>query len=248
MLRATLIIFTAMFSVIILKMKLFKHHYFSLMLIIVGLVLVGLSQALENTDPDPDANNKTKDAVGKMIVGVIVLLIGQVLGALSYIFEEKFLADYDDVHPLIVVAWEGIWGTLIVGVMLVMMQFIPCSNKDLCSPSGVIEDSYSAVIELGTSQPQIIFTILLILLAGIYNTAGTSVIAYGSAAARCTIEQLRNALVWIYFMIFYVNGRRLEKFTVLQLVGFIVLFFGIMVFNEMIVLPVFAKDTRYERP
>jgi hypothetical protein len=85
-------------------------------------------------------------------------------------------------------------------------------------------------------------------LAGIFNTAGTSVTAYGSAAARCTIEQLRNALVWIYFMIFYVNGRRLEKFTMLQLVGFIVLFFGIMVFNEMIVLPVFAKETRYERP
>ena len=84
-------------------------------------------------------------------------------------------------------------------------------------------------------------------MAGIYNTAGTSVIAYGSAAARCTIEQLRNALVWIYFMIFYVNGRRLEKFTILQLVGFVVLFFGILVFNEMIVLPVFQKESRYER-
>jgi drug/metabolite transporter (DMT)-like permease len=151
MLRATLIIFTAMFSVIILKMKLYKHHYLSLMLIIVGLVLVGLSQALDNPDADPDANNKNKDAVGKMIVGIIVLLIGQVLGALNYIFEEKFLADYDDVHPLVIVAWEGIWGLLIVSVMLVMMQFIPCSNKDICSPSGVIEDSYSAVIELGTS-------------------------------------------------------------------------------------------------
>jgi drug/metabolite transporter (DMT)-like permease len=43
MLRATLIIFTAAFSVWILKMKLYKHHYFSLMLIVAGLVLVGLS-------------------------------------------------------------------------------------------------------------------------------------------------------------------------------------------------------------
>ena len=43
------------------------------------------------------------------------------MGALSYIFEEKFLSDYDDVHPLIVVGWEGVWGTLIVGVMLLLM-------------------------------------------------------------------------------------------------------------------------------
>jgi len=123
-----------------------------------------------------------------MIVGVIVLIIGQVLGSLSYIFEEKFLSDYADVHPLIVVGWEGVWGTIILIVMLLGMQFIPCSNKSICSPTGVIEDSYSAILELGSSTPQIIFTFALIPLACFYNTAGTSVTAYGSAAARCTIE------------------------------------------------------------
>lgn len=229
-------------------MKLFKHHYFSLVLIIIGLVLVGLSQAFDDKPlDDPDAANKPKDPVQNMIVGIIILLVGQILGALSYIFEEKFLSEYDDVHPLIVVGWEGVWGSLIVGVMLVAMQFIPCSNRELCSPSGVVEDSYSAIIELGTSQAQIIYTIFLIPLAAFYNTAGTSVTGYGSAAARCTIEQLRNALVWIYFMIFKVNDNYLEKFTVLQLIGFVVLFFGIMVFNEIIILPVFRKQTRYER-
>ena len=148
-----------------------------------------------------------------MVVGVIVLLIGQVLGALSYIFEEKFLSDYADVHPLYVVGWEGIWGTIMITVMLLVMQFTPCSNESLCSPSGVIEDSYSAVLELGSSTPQIIYTIALIPLAGFYNTAGTSVTAYGSAAARCTIEQLRNLFVWIYFMIFKVNNEIKEIFT-----------------------------------
>ena len=144
-----------------------------------------------------------------MVVGVIVLIIGQILGSLSYIFEEKFLSDYADVHPLIVVGWEGIWGTIILVLMLLIMQFIPCNSESLCSvrPSGgVIEDSYSAILELGSSTPQIVFTIALIPLAGFYNTAGTSVTAYGSAAARCTIEQLRNLFVWIYFMIFMVNG------------------------------------------
>lgn len=43
MLRATLIMFTAVFSVVILKMKLYRHHYFSLVLILLGLIGVGLS-------------------------------------------------------------------------------------------------------------------------------------------------------------------------------------------------------------
>jgi len=47
MLRATLILFTAVFSVLILKMKLYKHHYASLFIIVVGLVMVGSSQLLE---------------------------------------------------------------------------------------------------------------------------------------------------------------------------------------------------------
>lgn len=126
MLRATLIIFTAMFSVIILKMKLFRHHYLSLVLILVGLVLVGLSQVLYPTPTEKD--EEQNDSGGNMVIGVIVLLIGQVLGALSYIFEEKFLSDYADVHPLFVVGWEGIWGTIMISAMLLIMQFVPCSS------------------------------------------------------------------------------------------------------------------------
>jgi hypothetical protein len=110
-----------------------------------------------------------------------------VFGALNYIIEEKFLAEYDDLHPLIVVGWEGVWGSIIMAVMLVVLQLIPCSSTTLCS-GGVIEDSIGALQEVGGSPPQIVYTILLLPLVCLYNTSGTSVTAYGSAAARCTIE------------------------------------------------------------
>jgi drug/metabolite transporter (DMT)-like permease len=75
MLRATLIIFTAMFSVIILKMKLYRHHYLSLVLIMIGLVLVGLSQVFY---PSPTSKEEVagSDAAASMVIGVIVLLVG----------------------------------------------------------------------------------------------------------------------------------------------------------------------------
>lgn len=124
MLRATLILFTAVFAVLILKMKLYKHHYASLIIIVVGLCMVGSSQLFEE-QPGGEIGDQNTSV---MIIGVVVLLIGQVFGSLSYIFEEKFLSDFEDVHPYIVVGWEGLWGTIIMFIMLVFLQLIPCSD------------------------------------------------------------------------------------------------------------------------
>jgi len=64
-----------MFSVIILKMKLYRHHYLSLVLIMIGLVLVGLSQVFY---PSPTSKEEVSGSnpAASMVVGVIVLLIG----------------------------------------------------------------------------------------------------------------------------------------------------------------------------
>ena len=78
-----------------------------------------------------------------------------------------------------------------------------------------------------------IYTAVLLPIICLFNTSGTSVTAYGSAAARCTIEQMRNLLVWLYFMLVRVNGVYLERFTWLQLSGFVILVAGILIFNEI---------------
>jgi hypothetical protein len=38
-------------------------------------------------------------------------------------------------------------------------------------------------------------------------------------------------------MLVPVHGKKLEEFTVLQLVGFLILFLGVIFYNEMIVIP-----------
>ena len=207
MLRASLVIFTAILSVVILKMKLHKHHMFSLIIITVGLVLVGLSSVDES-------QGGTASTVDEALVGIFVLVIGQVFGALSYIIEEKIMTGAHEVNPLVLVGYEGLWGTFFMLLILVVFQFFPCSSQHLCN-DGVIENSVWAIEELMTSGTQIVYTLLLLPLICFVNTSGTSVTAYGSAAARCTVEQLRNLLVWIYFMCIRVNGIYLEHFTIL---------------------------------
>lgn len=51
------------------------------------------------------------------------------------------------------------------------------------------------------------------------------------------MEVARIPLVWIFFMIVPVFGKKVEHFTWLQLFGFMILFFGVVVYNELLVIP-----------
>jgi hypothetical protein len=53
-------------------------------------------------------------------------------------------------------------------------------------------------------------------------------------------------MIWIFFMAVEVNGKR-EEFYTLQLIGFIFLVIGTLVFNEIVIVPFFGFD-RYTKP
>jgi drug/metabolite transporter (DMT)-like permease len=49
MLRSSVVVYTALLAVFILKRKLFNYHYVSILCIIIGLVFVGLSTSLKGS-------------------------------------------------------------------------------------------------------------------------------------------------------------------------------------------------------
>mmetsp|Transcript_22188 Transcript_22188/g.21987 ORF Transcript_22188/g.21987 Transcript_22188/m.21987 type:complete len:89 (-) Transcript_22188:45-311(-) len=54
----------------------------------------------------------------------------------------------------------------------------------------------------------------------------------------------RTALIWVFFLIYPGNGH--EKFEYLELIGFILLIAGTLVYNEIVVIPFlgFNKNTK----
>ncbi len=50
MLRSSIVVFTALLSVIFLKLKLYRHHKLSILAVVLGLFLVGLSSFLKGDD------------------------------------------------------------------------------------------------------------------------------------------------------------------------------------------------------
>ena len=79
----------------------------------------------------------------------------------------------------------------------------------------------------------------MILLVCFANIVGVSITKYGSAAQRTTCEMLRNFIVWMILLFVEIGGET-EIFTYWQLAGFLVLAFGVLVYNEILVLPIFG--------
>ncbi len=65
---------------------------------------------------------------------------------------------------------------------------------------------------------------------------GLTVTKYHSGASRATIDVSRSILVWFFFLLFG-NEIVREHFQWLQLLGFIVIILGILIFNEILIIP-----------
>jgi hypothetical protein len=79
-----------------------------------------------------------------------------------------------------------------------------------------------------------------------FNGFGVAVTKNASSAQRATIDTARTLVIWVFFLIFEVYGKK-EDFYWLQLGGFILLVIGTLVFNEIVVVPFLGFDL-YTKP
>ena len=102
----------------------------------------------------------------------------------------------------------------------------------------MVESSLGAFRDYQANPLLIIQSVILIVDVCILNIAGVSITKYGSAAQRTTCDMLRNLLVWIFLL--NVKIGKGEEFNWLQAGGFIILALGVLVYNEIIVIPFFG--------
>lgn len=74
-----------------------------------------------------------------------------------------------------------------------------------------------------------------------YNASGVSITKYASAAQRSTLDSMRTLFIWIGSLIL-----GWESFIWLELIGFIFLVSGTLIFNEIVIVPWewFSKNTK----
>lgn len=120
-------------------------------------------------------------------------------------------------------------------ILLPIFQQIECTDKDLC-PYGRLEDTMQAFRDYAANPVLIYLSVSVLFTMSFFNGFGVAVTKNASSAQRATIDTARTLVIWLFFLIFSIYGKR-EDFYWLQLVGFLFLIVGTLVFNEIVVVP-----------
>ena len=247
MFRGAVIIFTASASLIFLKAKLHRHHVTGITIVVIGLIVVGLKAMLGTSSGTP------KGSGANPVLGIILLISGQLFSAAMFITEEKLLKHYK-APPLKVVGMEGSWGVCTYIILLIIFYFIPCgeswgdTREKLCSLDDSeiqiyrFENPIMALRMLFGYWKLTLFAFLYISSIAFFNFAGLSVTKHVSSTARTIVDTCRTIIIWTFFMLPIVPEGTQETFDWKQLLGFVILVFGSLLYNEILVIPLCGFD------
>jgi hypothetical protein len=197
------------------------------LLIVIGITIVGYV-SVANTTP-----GATKDQTSVMI-GNILIVLAQVATAMQMVVEEKLMNKFPSA-PLKVVGLEGIFGFIILSIVLVPMYFIePIHGYPIESiPDAVAQARNNLIIPLAMLGNS--FSIAF------FNFFGISVTQQLSASHRMVLDSVRTLVVWSASLTL-----RWEVFHPLQLLGFGFLTLGTCMYNDVIRLPIFAYPEAFD--
>jgi hypothetical protein len=242
MMRGLELFFVCLWSKIFLKNPIYRHQILGVGTLIFGLSLVGLNSIL---------NDKDSDVAKNPVVGIILLSTSQLFTSTEYIIQEKFIKHYD-VHPFQLVGFEGLWGSLMYGILLIIFQLVSCDDwsdtlrKGICFTNDVeeshIEDTIFAFKQMWDNKGLLVVYIFYVVSIALYNIVGINLTKLVSSTARAVVDTVRTVFIWGFFLFFTpVEGTK-EEFHILQFIGFIFLVCGTLVYNEIVTLPFWNLD------
>lgn len=236
MMRGFIVVITALFSIVFLKRRLYRHHLLGVILIVLGVGEVGYVAIAAGGDDD------TQGSVG---LGILLLIVSQCFAGTQFVTEEKLLSGYY-LDPFKVVGTEGMWGLSYYLFLLPIFQYITCptTGKGLAALCfvGRLEDSAFAFKQIKSNWVIALEYLGIICSISLFNVFGISTTKYASSAQRSTIDTSRTVLIWgcsIWFL-----G---EDFQPWAIAGFVLLVAGTLIYNEIVELPFMDFNTNTKR-
>jgi drug/metabolite transporter (DMT)-like permease len=230
MMRGSMIFFTGIFTVLILKRSLKWAQWGGILIVMLGLVLVGLVGFFRG-------GSGTGATAVQALVGAGLILAGSALNSLQNVCEEKLLKGLatEEADPMEVVGWEGVFGTLVTAfVMLPIVQAIPFHDPGDC---GRVEDTLDTLTMLW-NDPVILAAILGYSVALAFMNGYSQILSkYMSAVIRMLVNTCRTVLVWSVDLTWFYKipggkayGEQWDKYSLLELGGFVLLIVGTMTY------------------
>ncbi|WPT13641.1 Solute carrier family 35 member F6 [Picochlorum sp. SENEW3] len=222
MLKGNVVCFAGIWTVLLLHKRLKSQHWMGIVMITAGAALVGASSMYFDDGHFETLLVGGKHAPNKTGLGILLIVIAQMLNALQFIAEEKFMKKLRP-PPGVAVGIEGLTG------MICCLLCLPFVSTIMAPDGRPIDRVMDGITAIQGSQQLQITSILLIFCVAVFNLSGISVTRRLSGAARAVFDVSRTVLVWIV-------GIKLgwESFHTLQAVGFSILVAGTSVYNDVL--------------
>lgn len=236
--RNATVVSTALISRFYLKNRLSNQQVFAIALIVFGFFLVSFSDIFFGSE-----TNSAKFSL-LSCVGIIFLILGLFFQGFSYCYEEKMLNDYIISVPQLI-GFESMIGMIFCTVIFLVFVKIPCRYENFCIVQGdrPLDSPVFGFMDLFVNRAWI-FYVLLWFSIMIFNRVGMYITKYSGAVLRVVLDTFRTTAIWIISL-----ATGLEKFTsvhrfVLELVGFLCLILGNLMFNKIINLNIFEDENQ----
>ncbi|KAF9741948.1 hypothetical protein PMIN06_008207 [Paraphaeosphaeria minitans] len=239
MTRGALVLFVGLFSVWFLKRHLGLYKWFSLFVVVFGVMMVGLAGAITRDDKaTPSHAALAEDDTGsnqaaRTVIGVLLIAGAQIFTATQFVVEERIMEKYS-MEPIKVVGWEGVFGFLVTLLVMIILHF-SIGTGYFNAREGLYQITHFPAIAVSS--------ILIMISIGGFNFFGLSVTRTVSATSRSTIDTCRTLFIWVVSL-----GLGWETLKWLQVLGFALLVYGTFVFNDLVRPPLKSCVERKPEP
>ena len=230
MMRAFVLLFTVLFSILLRKKKFSINDWIGISIATIGIVVSGIFSYFYDSDI---INSKSFGS--RKILDIFVTILSQLIQAYQTILEEDLLHD-DDAHWSEILGYAGVWGFyLTTTIALPLVNILPDDNQLF---ERIYENSKETFFIFGHSWRIVLMEFELVVVTFFYNMTGMMITQYKNAIHRNIFEALKTMGVWLFSLILYKTPFRITNHfkweSFLQLIGFLLIIVGSLMYNHKI--------------
>lgn len=252
MLRSSQIIFTAFFSVFVLKKKIRAYEIFGIVLVVISLIFIGWAGMYIPTNKDTENPNPSdfNSSIREKLLGSLLVTFGQVFISIQIILEEYIIQIKlkGKIGALEMIGNEGLMGLFIVLIMLPIAFVCPGTDPSIFK-YGSLENFWDSLLMIYHKPTLLAFFLFSFIFSAAYNICSMCVITYTSSLTEAIVDTVSTLFVWIIMLVSYQIGLPYGepwcKFSFVELAGFILLVIGNLIYNSQIKIKCF-KYPKYE--
>ncbi|GKT36211.1 hypothetical protein ADUPG1_009219 [Aduncisulcus paluster] len=243
MLRGSMVIFSAIFSHFLLHKRQYLYNW-------MGVIVAGIACALVGVSSIMTSVSGSAGGAADTIEGCTLVVCSQLVQAGQIVTESYLLSGFESTDPLQVVGMEGVFGTLITGLVLYPLAYIlPGNDPKHGQPDGCMEN-FGDVFTMMANNHDIIWCALVYWICILFlNVSGMTVTNELNAVHRTVWESIRTVAIWITdLFIGYVVvpnsvfGEFWTYWSFLQLAGFVWLSYSSFLYSGNVKYPFLSKS------